>query len=183
METPTCSTPPPSSPRSPEKSPLFTKPPPGAPQRNTKSSVNPTTVILFTPPETPPKFLVSDPVIDNSAWDSNDPSTWPMVYLPYQNFAASSSSTPTHVDEMLVNVHYKGEGARKLRSLLWKAIDECDIEEDKQRTERLAFLYWPFNVTTDGWWKEMSGMTMQEMDVWRALTNEMKVQAEGADSQ
>lgn len=77
---------------------------------------------------------------------------------------------PTHVDEMLVHVHYKGAGAKVLHQLIFEAMDCAETEEEKLGTELAAFVYWPFNVTADGYWKGTTAMTRDEMDLWKEMT-------------
>ncbi|KAF1831890.1 hypothetical protein BDW02DRAFT_27150 [Decorospora gaudefroyi] len=119
---------------------------------------------LLTPPDTPPKHDKHSPFL-STPYAPNEPTTWPTVRLPFH--MSRGCSTPTHVDEMLIYVHYKDAGARMLRYLLVEAIDEMDTEEEKSGIERMAFLCWPFNVTKDGRWKPVSGLTEGEMKVWK----------------
>jgi hypothetical protein len=104
-------------------------------------------------------------VFTSQAYDQGEPMTWPILYLPYH--ITTRSSNPQHVDEILRFVHYKGIAAMALRNLLADAIEAADKEEDKVEMEVMAYLFWPFNVTSDGYWKEVSGMTQEEMDAWK----------------
>tara|TARA_R110002003_G_scaffold125_11_gene11456 strand:+ start:705 stop:1229 length:525 start_codon:yes stop_codon:yes gene_type:complete len=105
-------------------------------------------------------------------YDPNTPATWPILYLPFH--ITPDCSIPTHIDEMLVHVHYKGAGATVLHQMIFEAIDCAVTEDEKQGIELAAFAYWPFNVTTDGYWKGTTGMTSEEVDLWTEMKADRK---------
>ena len=105
------------------------------------------------------------PVDNSQEWDPQDPYTWPMVYLPFH--LTPNASVPSHIDEMLVHVHFKGLGATLLHNLLYKAKEEMETEEEKTNIGHMAFDSWPFNFTQDGWWKGVSGMSPEDVDAWK----------------
>jgi hypothetical protein len=104
-----------------------------------------------------------------------EPSTWPTLYLPFHTTAGASN--PQHIDEVLRYVHYKGAGARALGNLISDALDAADNEEDKIDIEIKAYLSWPFNVTSDGYWKELSGMTEEEIEFWKEARQLMQTES------
>ncbi|KAF1943717.1 hypothetical protein EJ02DRAFT_464654 [Clathrospora elynae] len=166
-----CSTPPSSSPTC--DSEHFSLSPPSALhcctsifQINHPDAVN----FLLTPPDTPEKPEDSSPVKTKRPWNTNDPTSWPEVHLPFH--VTPDCSAPTHVDEMLVNVHYKGAGALLLRDLLFKAKNAMEMDRETNQVGRLVFICWPFNVTRDGWWKNVSEMADDEVEVWREMMEE-----------
>ncbi|KAH7067704.1 hypothetical protein BKA63DRAFT_570981 [Paraphoma chrysanthemicola] len=106
----------------------------------------------------------------DSEYEQNIPSTWPVLFLHFHT--TPGCAVPTHIDKMLVFVHYKGPGAAVLHQLLCKAIDRADVEEEKQGIELAAFAFWPFNVTADGYWKDLSGMTNEEVNMWTQMRGE-----------
>ena len=120
---------------------------------------------LLTPLETRVKQNERSPVDDPQEWDSQDPYTWPVVYLPFH--LTPNASVPSHIDEMLVQVHFKGLGATSLHDLLYKAKEEMETEEEKTNIGRMAFDFWPFNFTQDGWWKSVSGISPEDVDAWK----------------
>ncbi|KAI4699830.1 hypothetical protein J4E89_011128 [Alternaria sp. Ai002NY15] len=120
---------------------------------------------VLTPPETRTEQDERSPVDDKQEWDSQDPYTWPMVYLPFH--LMPNASVPSHIDEMLVHVHFKGFGAKLLHDLLCKAKEEMETEEEKTNIRRMAFDFWPFNFTQDGWWKGVSGISPEDVGAWK----------------
>ena len=134
---------------------------------------------LLTPRDTPDKLDEISPVLNKTPWHVDDLRTWPILYLPFHKIPGSSA--PTHIDELLTYVHYKGAGAKVLRELLAKAMEELD-EEDKREgrttepSERgnIIFLCWPFNVNEDGEWKKSSGMSEEEVGVWNSIWEELR---------
>ena len=104
-------------------------------------------------------------------WDADEPSTWPILCLPFH--MTPSKCAPTHIDEVLMHVHYKGAGARALRQFLFDALEQAEAERDKQAIELLAYLCWPCNVTADGHWKDWSGMSEEEVEVWKKVQDEI----------
>lgn len=64
-------------------------------------------------------------------WDADDPPTWPTLYLPFH--LSSATCDPSHIEELLINFHYKGFGARVLRALLFKVIDAMETEVQNRR--------------------------------------------------
>ena len=173
MQTPSGFSPLPSSPRSSTgRSTLFTMSPPGAPYRsNSVFPVNhPAALGYLLAPPTTPTVDRACPTQNNQSWDVNNPPTWPILHLPFH--MTPGCSRPVHIDELLVHVHYKGIGARLLRELLFRAIEEMKTEEEKVAVERMAFLCWPFNVTANGYWKPGSGMTPEDIEAWKATKAE-----------
>ena len=120
---------------------------------------------LLTPLVTRTKQDECSPVENPQEWDPQDPYTWPMVYLPFH--LTPNASVPSHIDEMLVHVHFKGLGAKLLHELLYKAKDEMETEDEKRNIGRMAFDFWPFNFTQDGWWKGVSGISPEDIDAWK----------------
>jgi len=88
-----------------------------------------------------------------------------MVHLPFH--LTPNASVPSHIDEMLIHVHFKGLGATLLHDLLHKAKEEMETEEEKTNIGRMAFDFWPFNFTQDGWWKGVSGISPEDVDAWK----------------
>jgi hypothetical protein len=80
---------------------------------------------------------------------------------------------PTHIDEMVCHVHYKGAGALALHDLLGKEIMEAETEEDRRHIEEAAYLSWPFNCTRE-WWKVTSGITSIEVLQWKEEMAELR---------
>lgn len=82
-----------------------------------------------------------------------------------------SSSTPTHISEMVCHVHYKGFGAMTLHALLSKEVDLAQTTDEKMAIEMSAYLSWPFNCTRDGW---RVYCDMEEWDVreWKRAMEE-----------
>jgi hypothetical protein len=114
---------------------------------------------------TPPKIGDMDDTFSDHVSHERapmEPSTWLTVSLPFH--MAPDGSAPTHMDELLIHVHFKGAGAAALRQFLMDALQEVDTERDKQGLELLAYLPWPFNVTVDGLWKEVSGMSEEDIE-------------------
>jgi hypothetical protein len=103
--------------------------------------------------------------------DPDEPRTWPTLYLPLHT--TPGSSRPQHINDILRHVHYKGAGAKKLRDMLYEALQAADLEEDKLAIEFKAYLHWPFNITLDGYWKGKSGMTEKDIDMWKEAKKEM----------
>jgi hypothetical protein len=123
---------------------------------------------------TPPKTGDMDDTFSDHVshkWAPMEPSTWPTVFLPFH--MAPDGSAPTRMDELLIHVHFKGAGAAALRQFLMDALQEVDTERDKQGLELLAYLHWPFNVTVDGLWKEVSGMSGEDIEAWKKVKEEM----------
>jgi len=120
---------------------------------------------VLTPPETRAKQDERSPVDDPQEWDPQDPYTWPTVYLPFH--LTPNASVPSHIDEMLVHVHFRGLGATLLHDLLYKATEEMETEEEQTNIGRMAFDFWPFNSTQDGWWKGVSGMSPEDINAWK----------------
>ena len=120
---------------------------------------------LLTPLNTRAKQDERSPVDDSQEWVPQDPYTWPMVYLPFH--LTPNASSPSHIDEMLVHVHFKGLGATLLHDLLYKAKEEMETEEEKTNIGLMAFDSWPFNFTQDGWWKGVSGISPEDVDAWK----------------
>ncbi|KAI4695835.1 uncharacterized protein J4E88_000005 [Alternaria novae-zelandiae] len=120
---------------------------------------------LLTPLETRTKQDERSPVDGPQEWDCQDPYTWPIVYLPFH--LTPNASVPSHIDEMLIHVHFKGLGARLLHNLLYKAKEEMETEEEKTNIGRMAFDFWPFNFTQDGWWKGVSGISPEDVYAWK----------------
>ncbi|KAF1847269.1 uncharacterized protein K460DRAFT_402633 [Cucurbitaria berberidis CBS 394.84] len=169
MQTPSPSTSSPSSPDrcSSEGSTKFTTSPPCG-NHNVDPINHPRALgKLLSPPKSEVKVCASSPVNDNQTWDISDPTTWPILHLPFH--MKPGCSAPTYIDELLVHVYYMGAGARLLRELLFRAIEEVEREEDKVAIERTAFLCWPFNVTANGYWKDKGGMTKEDLDAWRTM--------------
>jgi len=100
----------------------------------------------------------------NPLYNVYQPSTWPIVYLPYHT--APGFGTPTHISEMLCHVHYKGAGALALHDLLVAEMQAVHTEEEKVMIEFSAYLSWPHNCTSDGW-RVYTGMTEEEEGAWR----------------
>jgi hypothetical protein len=73
---------------------------------------------------------------------------------------------------MLVHVHYAGDGAVKLRRLLYEAISEVETEVEKHAVERMAYVLWPCNVIPTGEWKKCSEMMHREMEGWKKMVRE-----------
>jgi len=119
----------------------------------------------LTPLKTRAKEVERSPVDDSQEWDPQDPYTWPMVHLPFH--LTPNASVPSHIDEMLIHVHFKGLGATLLHDLLHKAKEEMETEEEKTNIGRMAFDFWPFNFTQDGWWKGVSGISPEDVDAWK----------------
>ncbi|KAF2025364.1 hypothetical protein EK21DRAFT_93333 [Setomelanomma holmii] len=123
-----------------------------------------------------PKNIID---IDKSLFDAHQkydpaiPTTWPVLSLPFHTM--SKRSKPTHIDEMLLYVRYEGYGATVLHQLLWETIHCAVTEEDKQGIELAAFVFWPFSVTSFGYWKGCTGMSSEEYDEWKKLREDEKV--------
>jgi hypothetical protein len=127
----------------------------------------------FTPPEEPQGLGDINSLGVDGEYDPNTPATWPILSLPFH--ITPDCSIPTHIDEMLVHAHYKGAGATVLHQMIFEAIYCGETEDAKQGIELAAFAYWPFNVTTDGYWKATTGMTSEEVDLW------MEMKADGKE--
>jgi hypothetical protein len=134
---------------------------------------------LLTPPDAPDKLDEVSPVLNKTPWHVDDLQTWPILYLPFHK--TPGSSAPKHIDELLTYVHYKRAGAKVLRELLGKAVEELD-EEDKREGKTpeqsargsIIFLCWPFNVNKDGEWKMSTGMSEEEVEVWKNTWEEVR---------
>ena len=120
---------------------------------------------LLTPLKTRAKQDERSPVDGSQEWNPQDPYTWPIVHLPFH--LTPNASVPSHIDEMLVHVHFKGLGATLLHDLLYKATEEMETEEEQTNIGRMAFDFWPFNFTQDGWWKGVSGMSPKDLNEWK----------------
>jgi hypothetical protein len=116
------------------------------------------------------KSDVSDTFDDTPKRDPFDPTTWPVLYLAFH--ITPSGSAPQHVNEMLVHVHYAGDGAVKLRRPLYEAISEVETEVEKHAVERMAHAFWPCNVSPTGEWTKCSGMTHKEMEGLKEMVRE-----------
>lgn len=110
------------------------------------------------------------------AWVHEEPSTWPTSYIPYID--APERSRPTHISHLVYHIHCKGMGARKLHILMYNAIQEAETEEKKRAIEYVGYLHWPFNITAGGRWKEVSGMTEEEIRIWKMDMEEQGAQME-----
>jgi hypothetical protein len=116
------------------------------------------------------KTDVSDTFEDTPKRDPADPTTWPILSLPFHT--TTGGGAPQHVNEMLTLVHYGGDGAVVLRRLLYEAVKGVETEDEKRVVERAAWVFWPCNVTMGGGWKQCSGVTKEEALKWNAMIDE-----------
>ncbi|KAL5113562.1 hypothetical protein ACEQ8H_008571 [Pleosporales sp. CAS-2024a] len=112
----------------------------------------------------PSNSETSTSIFGDTTYDWTEPSTWPILHLPYN--MTPGASVPTGIEEMMCHVHYKGAGALALHELLLQEMFEAESEQEKRQIEEAAYLSWPFNCTREGW-KVCSGMTSLEILQWK----------------
>jgi hypothetical protein len=125
--------------------------------------------IALPSPVTSPCSENAETIFSSPPYSMNEPSTWPILHLPYHS--SDGYSTPTHISEMACHVHYKGAGAIMLHNLLTKEMEAAQTREEKGAIELSAYLSWPFNCTRDGW-RVYSGMSDEEVGIWKEAMEE-----------
>ncbi|KAF2015758.1 hypothetical protein BU24DRAFT_461989 [Aaosphaeria arxii CBS 175.79] len=100
--------------------------------------------------------------------DPNYPQTWTTLYLPYHT--QPRASIPTSLEDMLSYTAYAGQGALKLNVLICEFAQGIQEESEEAEDFMLSvFLCWPFNVTSNGRWKQEPIMAEEELEMWMRL--------------
>ncbi|KAF1921643.1 hypothetical protein BDU57DRAFT_510562 [Ampelomyces quisqualis] len=88
-------------------------------------------------PSVPRPTTNDEDAFTSRAWVHEEPSTWPVLYVPYID--APGRSRPTHISHLVFHVHYKFMAARTLQTLMYNALEEAETEEKKRAIEYVGY--------------------------------------------